>query len=221
MQIYIALLFTLLALAAAVLQFWPKTSLSKEQPFLFPLLTMLAIDVVALLAPQPVNLLYKGAILLGLLVTTLAVIFFHVPKTPEYVAVAHLFIVHFVYFLAFTSANKAAIPSPILLLVAAYAVLLFWLERDALNEAQGAFAAYIVLMSLMLWAASETWVQHRQPWATAAFAGALLLVVASTILVVDRTRKPVRWSNIALAATFYSGQLLIAWSIWGFGGVAV
>ena len=100
----------------------------EEQPFLFPLLTMLAIDMVALLAPQPVNLMYKGAILLGLLVSTLAVVFFHIPKTPEYVAVAHFFVVYFVYFLGFVSANRVAIPSPIFLLIVAYGLLLFWLD---------------------------------------------------------------------------------------------
>ena len=132
-------------------------------------------------------------------------------------AVAHFYIVYFVYFIAFASANRAAIPSPIILLIIAYAALLFWLERGALKEAQGALAAYLVLMSLMLWAASETWVQHREPWAIGAFAGALLLTVSSTILLLDKTRTPIPWSRILIAATFAAGQWLIAWSVWGYG----
>ena len=217
MQIYIAAVLTIVAVVMGVLQFWPKTSISQEQPYLFPLVTMLVIDVISLMAPQPVNMLYKGAILVGLLISTFAVVFYHLRKMPGYVAIAHLFIVYFVYFVAFSSSNRLAIPSPIILLVVAYAVLVFWLGRDELREAQGAFAGYIVLMSLMLWAASEVWVQHQELWATAAFAGAILLVVGSTILLVDKTRRPLPWSILALAITFYGGQLLIALSIWGFG----
>ena len=92
-----------------------------------------------MLAPQPVSLLYKGAILLGLLVSTLAVVFYHVPKTPVYVAVAHFYIVYFVYFIAFVvgqplspslpPSSCSSLPTP---------PSLFWLQRSALREAQGA-----------------------------------------------------------------------------------
>jgi uncharacterized membrane protein YhhN len=218
MAFYIGIVFSIAALAAVVLQFWPKTNIRQEQPFLFPLLAMMAIDLVALLAPQPVGMLYKGAILLGLLVSTLAVVFYHIPKTPAYVAMAHFFVVFFLYFVGFTSANRAAIPSPILLLIVASAALFFWLERDALREAQGAFAGFLVLMSLMLWAASEVWVQHRQAWASAAFAGAVLLSVSQIVLLLDRTRKPIPWSNGIVAGTYFLGQWLVAVSIWGLGG---
>ena len=217
MQFYFAVIFSIAAVITAVLQFWPKTKTSQEQPFVFPLLTMAAINIVALLSPHPVNLMYKGAILFGLMLSTLAVVFFYLPKTPVYVALAHFFVIYFVYFLGFTSANRLAAPTPILLLVIAYAVLIYWYAHDQLKEERGAFIGYIVVMSFMVWAASEVWVQHRQLWATAAFAGALLLVISNTVLLVDRTRTPLKWANIILAATFFVGQWLIAWSIWGFG----
>ena len=217
MQFYFAIIFSIFALVTAILQFWPKTSISREQPFLFPLLTLAAIDIVALLSPHPINLMYKGAILLGLLISTLGVVFFYLPKTPEYVAAAHFFVVYFLYFVGFSSANRVAVPSPIVLLIAAYAALLYWFVHDQLRERWGALVAYVAVMAFMVWAASEVWVQQRQFWAWAAFAGALLLMISNSVQLVDRTRKQVKWANIILALTFYAGQLLIAWSIWGIG----
>ena len=217
MQVYIAILFSIAAIATVVLQFWPKTTLRDEQPFMFPLLTMAAIDMVALLAPQPVNVIYKGMILLGLMLSTLAVIFYYMPKTPTYVAAAHFLIIYFLYFLGFSSANKVAVPSPIVLLLLAYCALIFWYTKEQVKEQWGALLGYIIMMFLMIWSASEVWGQHTtQTWATIAFAGALLLVISNSILLVDRTRTPVKWSNIIVAATFFLGQIFIAWSIWGF-----
>jgi uncharacterized membrane protein YhhN len=217
MLLYIAILFTIAGVVTAVLQFWPKTSIGQEQPFLFPVVTMIAINIVALLAPDPVNLMYKGAILLGLLLSTLAVVFFYLPDTPVYVAVAHFFVIHFLYFIGFAFANRAAVPSPIILLVAAYAVLIYWMVKDQVKEQRGALIGYIVVMAFMVWAASEVWVQHQQLWAAAAFAGAILLVMSASALLADRTRTPIKWGGAIIAYTFYAGQLLIAWSIWGFG----
>lgn len=215
MAIYFAVFFSAACLVAVGLQFWQKLAINAEQPFLLPLIAMLAINMVALLAPQPVNLLYKGTILLGLMLSTLAVAFFFIPKTPEYVPVAHFFVIHFLYFVGFASATAIAIPSPVLLFILAYAFVIYWFARDVVREQHGAFIGYIVLMALMVWAASEVWVQHRQAWATAAFAGSLLLVVSNTALLVDRTRKPTAWVPVLVAVAFYIGQLLLAWSIWG------
>ncbi len=217
MLLYIALFFSVVVLALVILQFWPKTTINAEQPFVFPLLAMAAIDMVALLAPQPVNLLYKGAILLGLALATLAVVFYHLPKMPRYVGASHFIIVYFLYFIAFSSANHIAIPSPILLLIAAYAFLVYWYAREHVKEQWGAFIAYIVMMSFMVWTASEAWVQHSEVWATMTFAGALLLVFGDTLMLVNGIRMPKTWLRIVGTVAFYSGHLLIAWSIWGIG----
>jgi uncharacterized membrane protein YhhN len=217
MIFYIAIAFSVAGVITAVLQFWPKTSISQQQPFVFPLLTMIAIDIVALLAPDPINLMYKGAMLLGLLLSTLAVIFFYLPKTPVYVAVAHFFVIHFLYFIGFAAANRIVLPSPIILLVAAYASLIYWMVNDQLKEQIGALIGYIVVMAFMVWAASEVWVQHTQIWASATFVGALLLVISNSALLLDRARTPVKWGDVIIASTFYAGQLLIAWSNWEMG----
>ncbi len=215
-RMYLALFFSIIALATMVFQFLPRKGVRAANPVTYPLLAMVMIDLVALLSPAPISIFYQGAILLGLVIATLAVVFYYLPQIPHYIGSALLMIVAMLYFLAFSSANHIAIPSPILLLVLAYAALLYWYGREEAREQRGAFITYIVVMALMVWTASEVWVQHHTLWSVMAFSGAIFLVVNSTLMLVERVQRETLWLSIVQVFAYNAGQLLIAWSIWGF-----
>jgi uncharacterized membrane protein YhhN len=213
-QFYLALFVTLAATITATLHLWPRLVRVQAQPQLYAPLTLALATLVALLSPEPVTLFYKGAITFGLLLTLVAVLFLTLPSTPPAIGFAHLLIVLFLYFLAFTSANQTGWPTPWGLLVLVYAGAVYWLLAPRLAELWGAVVSFLVLLAGMLWAAVGMGVQAGQPWALAGFAGALLLVSAGSVLALHTWRTPLRSAPTVAALLFYAGQMLIAWSTW-------
>lgn len=218
MQFYLALVCTTLAIVTATLHFWPALLRVRAQPQLYAPLTLALLVLVALLAPTPVALFYKGAVTFGLLLTVIALLFLTLPGTPPAIGFAHLLIVFFLYFLAFVAATHWAWPTPWVLLVLGYAALVYWLISPHLAELWGTVVGYLVLLSAVLWAALERWAQAGQAWALFGLAGALLLVIAASTLAIHTWRRPFRHAQILATVLFYAGHGLIAWSIWGGAG---
>ncbi|RIK43933.1 MAG: hypothetical protein DCC55_04080 [Chloroflexi bacterium] len=215
MQFYLALFFTASALVTSVLHLWPVALRVRPQPQLYAPLTLALVALVALLAPEPVALFYKGAITFGLLLALLALLFLTLPGTPSAVGFAHLLIVFFVYFLAFAAEIGWRWPTPGVVLVLGYAALIYWLLAPHLAELWGTVAGYLVLLSAMLWAALEMWAQAGQTWALLGLAGALLLVIAGSVLAIHTWRSPFRHAQTLATLAFYAGHGLVAWSAWG------
>ena len=217
MQVYVAVVLSVVAAALAGLPYWPGLKNRLEQFDFLPPLVLACLVFVATLAPQPVSHFYKGAVLLGLLVTTLASLFYKLPGMPIYVAVAHFYVANTLYLTAFASTHRLSLPTLWTLLAIVWAATLYWYVRTHLREERYALIGLIALAGLMLWQALEMWVHNGQVWAALGLAGALLLGAAGTLLLVDRTRKPLKGGTLIVAVAFYISQGLIAWSIWGLG----
>jgi uncharacterized membrane protein YhhN len=215
MHFYLAIILSIGVVATASLQIRPALFRASEQPALYGAATMALIALVALLSPTPMSVYYKGAIEFGLLLSILSVFCLLSPAMPPAVGFGHLFLVHFVYFLAFAGMARLRLPTPWVLLTPIYGVALYYGVAPRLYELRSTVIAYIVLLLLVVWQALELWAQTGARWAGLGVAGVLFVLVANTILLVENFRLPIRYGRTLIAGFFYLGQLLLAWSVWG------
>ena len=217
MQIYFAVVFSVVAALLAVAPLLPQLKSRLPQAEWLAPAALACLFFAAMLAPQPVSHLYKGAILLGLLVATLSAILHAAPGMPDYVSVAGLYVIAFVYLIAFASAHPLAVPTLWALVVIAWAAALIWKLRTRPQEERYTLIALVTLAGLMLWQALEMWVHAGQAWSALGLAGALLLAAGGTLLFVHRLVTPIRGGGLLAVSAFYLSQGLIAWSVWGLG----
>ncbi len=216
MHFYIALALTLGAAVTLLLLLRGWAARAADAAPLYASLTMLLISIVGLMAPAPVHIFYKGAAVLALFLSFLAVLFFTLPGNSGPVGLGLATIAYFLYLLAFASQTQFQLPTWwTLLVLAAAALASWWLYRRI--HARWVALGYLLLLTLLLWQAVELAVQLNQPWVWYAFAGALLHVAANTVLAYDRLAAPLTYRNSILAILYFAGQACLAWSIWGAG----
>lgn len=213
---YIALGLTVAVLAAAVLFARPPAaSDTANKSLAYALAAAAGSFLIALIAPEPVSAFYKGAILLGLLITLVATGLLFSRFLPDYAAHAHLLWVYLIYFAGFTAHTRLQIPVLWVLLVVAAAAILYWQLSRYLAEAWGAAMAYGLILALAVWQALELVAQNgAAPWAWAALAGIILAITAHTLQAIQRYRHPLTHLPVAQIA-FLLAQTAMAWSVWG------
>ena len=217
MQVYFAIALSIVAAALVVTPYIPALRSKLSQPELLAPLVPLCLLLARHAMPQPVSMFYKAAVLLGLLAAIILCCSSACRACPYYVSLAFLCIVVPLYAIAFASTHRLSLPTPWLLLIIAWAAGLYWATRAHLHEERYALIGLIVLAGLMGWQALEMRAHNGQAWASLGLAGALLIGVAGTLLLVDRTRKPFRGAALLVALAFHASQALIAWSVWGLG----
>jgi uncharacterized membrane protein YhhN len=179
---------------------------------------MAAAMVVALLAPEPVGLIYKGGIVLGLVVATVAVVLLLSRFLPDYAAHGHLMFVYLLYFVAFASRTSFPLPSLWALLIVAGWAAAYFQFTPYLRELWGAVIAYGLALGLAAWQAIELVVQQPEaPWAWVALAGMLLIVAVHAVQAIDQFRTPIRVASLAVPALVLA-HCAVAWSVWRFAG---
>ncbi|MCC6458264.1 MAG: hypothetical protein IT328_25145 [Caldilineaceae bacterium] len=215
MQLYIALALT----AAALVAWFMALRLPAHEPDTkivgLSLVPLAASWLVALLTPAADNMLYKGAVVLGLLLALLALALRQSNFLPGYAAHAHLLITYALYALAFSS-QTSGWPTPFALILIVIAGLLYYWLFPSLAELWSSVAVYALLLFLATWQALELAVQQPSAWiGWAALAGMLLATIATLLEAQARFRtfRPT-WAAAALPL-FLIAQLAIAWSVWG------
>jgi hypothetical protein len=215
MQIYIALALTVVALVAWLMALWLPPETPRTQKLAIGMAPLAATWLVALLTPAPGNLLYKGAVVLGLLLALLALLLRHSQFLPGYVAHAHLLLTYALYALAF-SAQTSGWPTPFALILMAVAGLLYAWLYPTLFELWSTVALYTLLLFLASWQALELAVQQPSGWMGWAALTGMLLATVATLLEAQARFRAIRptWAAAALPL-FLLSQLAIAWSVWG------
>ena len=181
------------------------------------LAALLGAWLVALLAPAPVNLLHKGAVVFGL---TLGLIGLGITQSgflPRYAGHAFWLISYALYGLALAAQTRAPGWVAILLalfLLALAALLYAWLH-PVLGELRSAVIVYGGLLLLAAWQAVFWVTQAPGLWtAWAALLGVLLLAAGLTLDAQARWRafRPA-WAAASLPVWLLA-NLAIAWSVW-------
>lgn len=222
---YVAVVLTVAALAALVLFVRPpqtdqtapatQTAEAATNSLPYALGVVVASFLIALIAPEPVSPFYKGAILLGMVLTLIAAGLSFSRFLPDYAAHAHLIWVYWIYFLAFTAHTRWQLPTPWALLILVGLGILYWQLGRALREVWWAVLIYALILALTGWQALELVVQNGAVvWTWAALAGIVLAAGAHTLQAIHSYRRPLTGLPVAQIA-FLLAQTALGWSVWG------
>lgn len=213
-SLIIAAIVSFAALAAWV--FWvrqpPDAPLDKRMGL--GLALPAAAWLTAMLAPAPVSLYQKGAVVLGLILAFLALSLRLSKFLPNYAAHAHLLLTYALYATAF-AAVTVGWPTPWAMIVVLSAVgLMAWLW-PRLAELRESVLIYAGILLLGIWQAFE--LASQQPAAPAAWAGLLgmLLICAAAFLEAQARFRPTQPPlTAAVLPVLTLGHLAVAWSVW-------
>lgn len=169
-----------------------------------PLATTL-IGLIAWLAPAPLSPAYQAAIVLGLVFSLAGDVFLMLPD--HFLAgLVSFFIAHLCYGAGFAGWAWPAL-SPLWALP--YAVVgagLWWGLHPHLGRLRAPVTAYLIVIALMAWLASQTgWV---------AGVGAALFMVSDGVLAYERFVRPFPAARGTVLVTYWLAQWLIALSVW-------
>lgn len=176
--------------------------------------SLLGCWLIALVAPAPLGVSYKGAMVFVLTLIVLACLILESDLVPKYVAGALFLIVYavlavtFVAYISLHEMNAWVLVPPVLTAVA-YASL-----HRSLREIRGAVIAYAVLFGLTGLFVLTFFLQYGAPSGVAALAGVTLVGIA------DLLRGQIFIANRFTALTAYTaipsmlGYLFLAASVW-------
>jgi uncharacterized membrane protein YhhN len=208
----------LLAIATPVLSFLCVRESTKDNPeklFVYRPVTMIVIIFLAILAPQPISPMYKGAIIIGLVIALMGDSLMMIPGTPFIVGLVSFSFVALLNFMAFGSEVSFQIPSPVGILILLYAVAFYWVLRKSLIEFWFPTVMLIVFMSLMVWQALEMFVQNMAPWSFFGLLGATLLAAAASLFAFRYFRSGMKGDTLMMMGAYHIGQWCLALSVWG------
>ncbi len=152
---------------------------------LYYLLAQLAILLVACFVLLPVTVNYKAAIILGLLLSFLAILLHRLLHAPVTLVYAFDFLTILLYMAAFAALHPFKWPTPWLLLLLLLGGSLYWALLPRLAELDGTIACYTIALMLMGWQAMEIVAVQPALWTWLALVGTLGVCVVKALLVID------------------------------------
>lgn len=190
---------------------WAISVKSRRLRYLFKPGTMVLIILLALTAWPNLGR-FGWLVVAGLLFSLAGDIFLVLPQNPFAAGLASFFCAHVLYVTAFAATDPLTAPFWVLLGFLAYnAVRIFirlkpGVQREGGTMLQTAVVLYISVISLMVWRA----LVFGHPLVTT---GALLFYVSDLTLAWNRFVRPLRWGELAVMATYFSGQFCLALSV--------
>lgn len=208
------LLLTLAAALSGISHIRAEFTGTRRQVYLLKPLTTILILAVAFALPAS-NPVYRGLVVAGLIFSLAGDIFLMLPRDLFLPGMISFFVAHLLYIAAFTHVTGWASASLALALPALFGVAVGWLLWPKLGALRLPVLAYIAAILVMAWQAVGRWQTLATPAAASAALGALLFVASDTALAWDRFRRQFHLAPAVVLATYYTAQLLIAWSVTG------
>ena len=174
----------LCSVAAGLLAFFSWRN-QADKGSLYYLLAQLAILLVACFVLLPVTVNYKAAIILGLLLSFLAILLHRLLHAPVTLIYAFDFLVILLYMAAFAALHPLKWPTPWLLLLLLLGGSLYWALLPRLGEFGGTFACYAIALVLMGWQAVEIVAVQPALWTWLALVGTLGFCAVKALLAID------------------------------------
>jgi uncharacterized membrane protein YhhN len=206
-------ILTLLAILSACLHIRAEYYGPQYHVYLFKPLTMIFILLIAVQARRPDPLLYKVAIIGGLVCSLAGDIFLMLPSDRFVAGLVSFLIAHLFYIAAFTSGTGFGFSWRSLVPCVIYGVIIFSVLSPHLGEMKLPVLVYMVVILVMAWQAWERWSQTGQSGALLAFLGAVLFVISDSALAVNRFRGEYKGAQALILSTYFAAQWLIAHSV--------
>ena len=204
------IILTILAIISALIHMWAEYQGPAIQIYIFKLLTMGFIVLIAVLAKSPPSRRYKIAIIAGLLFSLVGDFFLMLPVDLFIAGLVSFLVAQLIYTYAFSAGRPFRFTFLTILPFAIYGILIFVILSPGLNDMALPVAAYIVVILTMARQAWNQWDQVRRRWALLAFIGAVLFVVSDSILALNRFGEPFLAARALTLSTYYSAQWLIS-----------
>lgn len=209
------ILLTILSALSGALHVRAEYRGPKRQVYLFKPLTVLLVIAIALTIPGPPNGRYRVAVLVGLICSMAGDTFLMLPGDRFLPGVASFLLAHLAYLMAFTSSAPFGDAPLLLLPFAALGAGMLWRLWPRLGAMRGPVVVYLAVIVVMAWQAASRAAFLGTTGARLAAAGAVLFVLSDASLAVNRFQRPFRAAQAVILPTYYTAQLLIAWSVGG------
>lgn len=178
--------------------------------YIFKPLTIVLILLLPLLSVRD-QTLYRGLITAGLICSLAGDILFMLPTDRFLEGVIAFGIAHLCYIAAYVSEISTLAWLPLIPLILVGILYLFAIS-PALGNYKVPVYFYMAVITFMIWMAWERWIQDNDSRTLAALIGAGLFALSDSVLIVERFKSPFRLSRAAVLGTYFTAQLLIAWS---------
>jgi len=174
---------------------------------------MVFILLIAVQAGKPDTLLYKYAIIAGLVCSLAGDVFLMLPSDRFVAGLVSFLIAHLFYIAAFTSGTGFGFSWRSLAPFVIYGIFILSVLSPHLGEMKLPVLVYMVVILVMAWQAWERWSQTGQSEALLAFLGAVLFLISDSALAVNRFRGQYKSAQALILSTYFAAQWLIALSV--------
>jgi len=212
----LASILTALAMISGSIFIWSTYAGTAVQRYLFKPLTTVLILGIALTAPTPISEFYRWMVVIGMLFSMGGDIFLMLPRDRFIFGLASFLVAHLFYISAYVSRTGYHFTGWIFVLYALYTVGLLYLLWPHIGAVRIPVIVYGVVLTMMGWQAAELWWAVRDLSALLAMIGAMLFLLSDSTLALNKFRAPIPQRDLIVMATYYSAQLLIAWSVFSF-----
>lgn len=209
----LTVVLSLLILISAAVHIRAEYCGPRYQVYVFKPLTTTLILMIALGARDPVVLLYKYAIVLGLVFCLAGDVFLMLPSDQFLPALESFLMGQLCYIVAFYSGVSFPRSIALILPLAVYGALVLWVLWSFLDKLRIPVLGYVLAILIMAWQALERLVDTGECSALLAFLGAVLFVLSDTALGVNRFRRQFRSAQAVTLITYYLAQWGIALSV--------
>ncbi len=207
------ILATTLALISGTLHILAEYAGRPWHVYLLKPFTTWTIILVAVLGQLGAPSLYQYMIIAGLVFSLAGDVFLMMPQDRFIPGLFSFLVAHLFYITAFTSFDgiqgQLQVIAPFLL-VGIVVLALLW---SGLGKMKLYVVAYMLVLLVMGWQATERWLTMGTTSALLAAIGAVLFIISDSVLAFNRFRKPFAAANAVILSTYYVAQLLIAWSV--------
>ena len=204
---------TPLVLVSGSLHLYAEYNGPRSRVYLLKPLTTTLILLIAITTQNPVSLIYKWSLVIGLVFSLGGDIFLMLPNDHFLAGLVSFLIAHLAYILAFTGDARGVMIPWLGIPFLAYALIFYAYLAPSLDKRRIPVLIYSVVISVMAWAAWGRWIILAEGGALVAAIGALFFVASDSLLAFNRFRHKIGWGQLAIMSTYYLAQLLLAWSI--------
>lgn len=215
------ILATIVVVVSGTLHILAEYSGRRWHVYLLKPLTTWTILLVAVLANPDIAetgraSFYQSMIIGGLVFSLAGDVFLMLPQDRFIPGLFSFLVAHLLYIAAFTELAGLHNSSGWLYLpflgVGVVMITLLW---RAVGKLRIYVIAYMLVISIMAWQGAEYWVTAGTTAALLAALGALLFLISDAVLAIDRFRTKFAEASIIVLSTYYTAQLLLAWSVRG------
>lgn len=177
-----------------------------------PLTTLLVVAMACSARPEVRG--YRNAIVVGLLLSTFGDVFLMLPGDYFVHGLASFLLAHLAYLFAFTHRGRLfALAWPMVAYVVMAGAVLSLLWPSLPQALRLPVIVYVVVLAAMAAQAAVMWRLRRDRPSMLAAAGGLVFVVSDSMLAIDRFAAPFAAATLAVLATYWIAQSLIALSV--------